>query len=322
MFFSVIIPVYNVEKYLKECVDSILCQTFTNYELILVNDGSKDYSGAICDEYAKQDPRIQVIHKGNGGLSSARNAGTKIAQGEYIVYIDSDDYVMRDDFLQLLFEKSNGADLVLYKHQKYIDDKKELQPCVYSYANIKDEQDFIEKIETLVVDDAYYGMAWIKAIKRALLFEHNIAFEEGLLGEDMEWYYHVVTTAKTMSVIDEPCIAYRQRAGSITSRFRMKNLTDFIYILKKWSKFIAEEIKDERLQRALFGSMAKYYVSLLITYNRVREKEKKQYKKEIKELVWLLQYSKSKRPKLVGKFYSCFGFALTLKVLSIIDKNK
>ena len=86
MFFSVIVPVYNVEKYLNECVDSILSQTFTDYELILVNDGSKDNSGAICDEYAEKDNRVKVVHKENGGLSDARNAGIKVATGDYLFF--------------------------------------------------------------------------------------------------------------------------------------------------------------------------------------------------------------------------------------------
>ena len=106
MYFSVIVPVYNVEKYLSECIDSILCQTFTDFELILVDDGSKDKSGEICDQYAQKDSRIKVIHKENGGLSDARNFGTAASNGKYIVYLDSDDYISDDNFLSLIYEKS------------------------------------------------------------------------------------------------------------------------------------------------------------------------------------------------------------------------
>ena len=93
MFFSVVIPVYNVEKYLSQCVDSILAQSFTDYELILVDDGAKDNSGKICDEYAQKDSRVKVIHKENGGLVSARQAGIKMAVGEYVFHLDGDDAV-------------------------------------------------------------------------------------------------------------------------------------------------------------------------------------------------------------------------------------
>ena len=105
MLFSLILPVYNVELYLKECIVSILKQTYTDYELILVDDGSTDGSGAICDEYAEKEKQIKVIHKANGGSSDARNAGIETAQGEYIIYLDSDDYIISDRFLEKLSEK-------------------------------------------------------------------------------------------------------------------------------------------------------------------------------------------------------------------------
>ena len=101
---SIIVPVYNVEKYLPTCVDSILCQTFTNFELILVDDGSTDRSGIICDEYEKKDTRVKVIHKENGGLSSARNAGLYIAKGKYIGFVDSDDFIDKEMYIVLYDE--------------------------------------------------------------------------------------------------------------------------------------------------------------------------------------------------------------------------
>lgn len=321
MFFSVIVPVYNVEKYLAQCLDSILAQSFKDYEVIVVDDGAKDNSGKICDEYAQKDARVKVIHKVNGGLSDARNAGANKAQGDYIVYIDSDDYILSTDFLQMLHDNVNGADILLYKHQKFFDGKEEMLPCTYSYQNITAEDSYVEKLQKLVEGDAFYGMAWIKAFKRALAAEHNIEFEVGLLGEDMEWNYHLITHASSLNVVDKPFIAYRQRANSITTSTKLKNLTDFIYILEKWSKKINEEIHDETLKKVLFGSMAKYYSNMLITYNRVKEKEKKHYVKQMKNLSWLLKYAMSKRPKMLAKVYRCFGFNLTTMALKLLDKR-
>lgn len=321
MFFSVIVPVYNVEKYLAQCLDSILSQSFKDYELIVVDDGSKDNSGKICDEYAEKDSRVKVIHKINGGLSDARNAGTKAAQGEYIVYIDSDDYVLSDSFLKTLYDNLNGADILLYKHQKFFDGNSDMLPCNYSYSNITVDDKYVEKLKKLVEGDAFYGMAWIKTFKRSLAVDNNIMFEKGLLGEDMEWNYHLITNANSLSVVDEPFIAYRQRANSITTSIKLKNLIDFIYILEKWSKTIREEIANEELKNVLFASMAKYYSNLLITYNRVEEKEKKQYINRIKDLSWVLKYSMSKRPRLVSRVYKLFGLKLTLAALKIIDRR-
>lgn len=120
---SVIIPIYNVEKYLSDCVESVLKQTYTDLEIILVDDGSQDASGQICDDYAKQDSRVQVIHKKNGGLSSARNAGIDQATGQYFFFLDSDDWIA-ENALELLYKeiKSTGSDLALCNMQ-YVDEQ-------------------------------------------------------------------------------------------------------------------------------------------------------------------------------------------------------
>lgn len=231
MLFSVILPVYNVEKYLNECVDSILKQTFNDYELILVDDGSTDNSSKICDELAEKYACIKVLHKKNGGLSDARNAGTRIANGKYIVYVDSDDFILSELFLEKLAEKTSlNPDLIFYKFVKYHEKTAKLDECAFSYASAEKEDYYASKIKRLVEADAFYGMAWIKAIKRSVILDNNIEFEVGLLGEDMEWNYHIITHSCSMELIDEAFVAYRQREGSITSTHKLKNLTDFIYI--------------------------------------------------------------------------------------------
>lgn len=323
MRFSIILPIYNVEKYLKECVDSILKQTFRDYEIILVDDGSTDGSPELCDKLAETDGRIRVLHKKNGGLSDARNAGTNIAKGDYIIYIDSDDFIVRDDFLEKISAKADlSPDLIFYKYQKYYDDNKTFGECLYSYKDAVGEVTYADKITALVKADAFYGMAWIKAIKREIITENNISFEVGLLGEDMEWNYHIIFNSKSIEFIDEPFIAYRQRAGSITSTHKLKNLTDFIYVLEKWSSRIKSDTPDEELKAALFGSLAKYYSNLLVVYARLKDSDKKKYKSRIIELDWLLKYGMSRRPQTIAKIYRIFGFNLTVWALKILDKIK
>ena len=125
MLFSVIIPVYNVEKYLTECIDHLLSQDFQDFELILVDDGSKDNSGIICEEYAKKDKRIIVIHQENAGQAVARNTGTAVAQGEYIIYLDSDDYICDNAFLsELSLKTTEKPDVILYGYKKYFESKR------------------------------------------------------------------------------------------------------------------------------------------------------------------------------------------------------
>ncbi|MBQ4613065.1 MAG: glycosyltransferase [Clostridia bacterium] len=323
MRFSVILPVYNVEKYLQLCVDSVLAQTFNDYELILVDDGSTDGSPQLCDKLAEQDARIRVIHKPNGGLSDARNAGTADAKGDYIIYIDSDDFVLSNTFLEQVADKAaDFPDLIFYKFVKYFDSDGRKEPCRFSYVNAMQQPGYTEQIRALVEADAFYGMAWIKAIKRSLLVDNRIAFEVGLLGEDMEWNYHVVYHARSVSFVDEAFIAYRQREGSITSTHKLKNLTDFIYVLEKWANRIREDDSDTAWKHALYGSLAKYYSNLYVVYARLQDKNKKQYKKQIKALDWLWQYSLSHRPRTVAKIYGILGFNLTIMLLKILDRIK
>ena len=318
MFFSIIVPVYNVEKYLNECVDSILSQTFIDFELILVNDGSKDNSGKICDEYAEKDARVKVIHKENGGLSDARNKGTEIAQGKYIIYIDSDDYLAKRTFLSDVYEKAKlGNDIICYKFRKYFEDTQSLGKCTFSLPDVSKWMTYANKIEKLVCADAFYCSAWTKAIKTSLLKDNGIKFEKGLLGEDQEWYYHVLLKAQSIDGIDEDYIVYRQRANSITSSWKMKNLTDCIYVIEKWKERIYQSGVEEELKNALYHSLAKLYCNLIIGYTNFKNKEKKSEYCRLKKMKDLFQYNKNPRVKTMNKLYKIVGFDLMMFGLKI-----
>ena len=149
--FSIIIPIYNVEKYLTECIESVLNQSFKSFEVILVNDGSPDNCGKICDEFAEKDKRIHVIHKANGGLSDARNAGMRVMTGEFVYFLDSDDYIVDnaiERMVSVITEKR--ADAVSFGYIKIDDDEKELSASgfterTYSFADEKGKLEFIYK---------------------------------------------------------------------------------------------------------------------------------------------------------------------------------
>lgn len=321
MFFSVIVPVYNVEKYLKECVDSILSQTFKDFELILVNDGSKDSSPAICDEYAEKDSRVKVIHKENGGLSDARNVGTKSAEGKYVIYIDSDDYVRENDFLQSIYDKAkNGTEIICYKFSKYFENTNTFGSCQFKFPELNETDTLAEKINKIVKSDAFYCSAWSKSIKLSLLKENNIEFEKGLLGEDQEWYYHVLLVAQSIDGIDKDYIVYRQRANSITSSWKIKNLKDCIYLIEKWNKGIAEANISDEYKNALYNSLAKLYCNLLIGYTNFDNAEKKHYLHQIKALSHLLKYNANPRTATFSKINNLVGFKLMMLSLSILCK--
>lgn len=318
---SVVIPVYNVEKYLEECVNSIITQTYPNFEVILVDDGSKDGSPAICDQFAQSDSRIKVIHKVNGGLSDARNVGTAQAKGEYIVYLDSDDYICDVDFLQKINLKANaGYDVICYKFKKYFEDKDEFAECTFSCPDIEKYESTEQRVTEMVKRDAFYCSAWSKAIRTDILRRNEITFEKGLLGEDQEWYYHVLSKIKTITYIDEAVLVYRQRANSITSSWKMKNLTDCIYVVKKWYEQIPREQITDDYKTALLNSVAKLYCNLLIAYSRFDDANKKKHYAEIKSMKDLLNYQANPRVRTFNKMYRIGGFETLMLGLKIICK--
>lgn len=324
MFFSIVVPIYNVEQYLSECLNSILSQTFTDFELILVDDGSKDNSPLICDEYAQKDERIKVIHKQNGGLSDARNVGTNEAKGSYIVYLDSDDYYCDNDFLTKLYQKASetDADVIAYKFKKYFEDRNEFVECTFNCPDFDKIESLAERIDYLVKQDAFYCSAWSKSFKRIIVSENNIEFEKGLLGEDQEWYYHLLLKTSSIEFLDEPFVVYRQRSNSITSSWKIKNLKDCIYIIEKWSDKIQNSELDNNYKKSLLNSVAKLYCNLLIAYTRFDDKGKKNYFKQIKDLRFLLEYNINPRVNTFYKIYKIGGFGLLMSALKIICKIK
>ncbi|MEE1238342.1 MAG: glycosyltransferase [Acutalibacteraceae bacterium] len=322
MRFSIILPIYNVEKYLKECVDSILKQTFRDYEIILVDDGSTDGSPELCDKLAETYDFIRVIHKANGGAADSRNVGLKSAIGDYILFIDSDDFILSEHFLEDVNNSfSENVDMVLYKYSKFFDDTKNLAECNFSYESAKLKENYADKIYELVKADAFFGMAWIRAIRKDIILDNQIFFETGLTGEDMDWNYELMLNVSNIELLDNIYIAYRQRSGSVTASYKIKNLEDFIHIVEVWSEKL-RFIENDTLKKALLGSLAKNYSNLLIVYSRLTDINKKEYKQRIKKLDWLLKYGMSKRPQTVAKIYRIFGFNLTVSALKILDKIK
>ncbi len=187
---SVIVPCYNVEEYLPKCIESILNQTYRNLEILLVDDGSPDNCGRICDEYAAKDSRIRIIHKKNGGLSDARNAALDVMTGEYVTFIDSDDYVS-DDYVEYLYKiiKESGVKLSVSSYQTFVDD---------SSAEICTNNPLFVKI--VHTNDALTGMfyqqifdtsAWAKMYHRSL-FSDGIRYPKGWLYEDLPTTYRLM----------------------------------------------------------------------------------------------------------------------------------
>lgn len=318
MKFSIIIPVYKVEKYLHECVDSVLNQTFTDFEVILVDDGSPDSCPAICDGYAHADKRVIVVHQKNQGQSGARNTGLKHANGDYVCFIDSDDYLIDDSVLQILADKTiDNPDIVNYKFKEWFEADGHTAECKFDY-NVPTKRRSIADIYCSLIDkDAYYNSAWSKIIRRSLLVDNNIEFERGLLGEDNEWFYHVVMVAKKVDLIDKPLYVYRRRQGSITTTTTRKNLTNQLYVIEKWVDILNANANDPR-KKIVLGSLAKQYCSAVIIYSGLSNVS--DLYSRLKDKSYLLNYTKTKRVVTFRKISGVLGLKGLINLLRIVKK--
>ena len=207
---SVIVPVYNVEKYLDRCVQSIVEQTYSNLEIILVDDGSPDNCGAMCDAWAEKDSRIKVIHQKNGGLSAARNAGVAAATGEYLAFMDSDDYI-RADMYQLLYDRlfADGSDMAACGVEMVFEDGSTKSLTRTGSCVLTNE----EAMEQIITENWLKQPVWYKLYKTELV--RDLLFPVGKYHEDVFWSYQAVARARCVSVFDTPCYFYTQRSGSI-----------------------------------------------------------------------------------------------------------
>ena len=218
MLLSIIVPVYNVEQYLNRCVDSLLDQgTFGDYEIILVDDGSTDNSGQLCDEYQKKTSRIRVIHKENGGLSSARNAGIKATNADYVMFVDSDDYIKSFVLGQLSQKlRTEKLDILVFNFAH-----------IYEKYKIEDNIEFLKEYSEIVSGSQYlidnlkagtmHMMACNKIYKTSLITDNNVFFREGFVHEDEEWSPRVIIHANRVQQIDLIVYGYCIRSDSISS---------------------------------------------------------------------------------------------------------
>ncbi len=247
---SIIVPVYKVEEYLNKCIDSILNQAYKNLEVILVDDGSPDRCGEICDEYAQKDDRVRVVHKQNGGLSDARNAGIDAATGEYLMFVDSDDYI-HPEMAAKLYEAlaRDEADMALCNFL-YVDENGEKTDEENDNSPIKDE--------VLTRDEAfckalrsykkwYYVVAWNKLYKKEIF--KTLRFPYGKVHEDEFVIHKVLGACAKISCISDPLYYYVQRTGSIMSaEYSVKRLDIVEAFFDRTEFFLERNMREEAIR--------------------------------------------------------------------------
>lgn len=258
MLISVIVPIYNVERELDRCVRSIRSQTHRELEIILVDDGSPDGCPAMCDRYAEEDSRIRVIHKENGGLSSARNAGLRIATGEFVLYVDSDDYIEPDSCQRLLAAMQEDVDFVVGGFRE----EKDGQIMIHGHTDLEEGKAYPSRefVIRSIQHNEWYTSAYMSLYRRSFLLDNSLFYKEGILFEDTQLVLKLYLSAGKIACVSYPFYHYVVRSGSIMTSGKQKIMTDTIVeIYNEWMEVIGQ-LDDPEYQRYLYGIMLRFYL--------------------------------------------------------------
>ena len=338
MKLSIIIPVYNVKPYLRQCVGSVLAQTYQDLEIILVDDGSTDGSGQLADEIcstpdsliACEGPEksgdflgalsshcLKCIHKPNGGLSDARNAGLKVATGDYVAFLDSDDvYLLNDGIAQLMaVAQAEHPDVLLFQA---VDIYPHHQSSRKAYdTDYLATHTGIEVFYQLVRTQSFNMSACFQLIRRDLLVEHQIYFEKGLLSEDVDWSLRLWRYVNKVRAINLPLYGYQHREGSISTTYTIRNLRSYEHIFAKFVKLYQERVADDATElywKTVMGYLAQMYTNCLYNYGQLFVQERKENYYILTDHVSLLNHSISMKSNRVVALKRWIGVRLTVWV--------
>lgn len=313
---SFIIPVYNVEHYLRKCVQSVIDQGDFDgaYEIILIDDGSSDSSGQICEELSRKCPFVQVQHQENAGLGAARNAGIRSAGGEFLLFLDADDFIGVNSLGKILHKiQKNRADVYFLNSYKYFGPNR-VQAMNDSQLRLID---FLEKengMKLLAGLRRYPGSACDKLIRRSMIEQHRIFFEEGVVGEDLVWVLKCLLYAQSWHYLDVDYYYYRQnRAGSITSCCDPGRFADQIHAVRQGIA-LAKTAEGKRFQKEIYSMMA-YEAEIALLFFGMLQKQERQRMEVAEDVLELLKYRDTGRTKWIRWSVSRIGVRKTAKLL-------
>ena len=317
MLVSFIVPVYKVEKYLDECVESVIAQTHRDIEIILVDDGSPDNCPMLCDEWAKNDNRIRVVHKPNGGLSDARNAGLRVAQGDYVIFMDSDDFWADEHCLGNLLEEVNltpECDFIGFNCSYYYPSSKKVVKWVEYAPEIQNPIIPEDCIMKLVASGTFPMSACLKIFKRSAL-QNRIEFIKGLYSEDIPWFIELLKKSNCCRFVNQYIYMYRKEVNdSISSSFKLKKFTDILESLAAGVVSVNESWKKEA-NDALLSFWAYEYCILLGMLGYMTQEEKSVWRPKLIQYEWLLKYRLNPKVKLVANLHKFLGRKMTEIIL-------
>ncbi|MFY3790515.1 glycosyltransferase family 2 protein [Ureibacillus sp. MALMAid1270] len=324
---SIIIPVYKTEEYLSECIDSILSQDIDNIEILLINDGSPDKCGEICEDYARRDSRIRVFHRENAGASESRNYGIKNAFGSYIMFLDSDDF-LEEKCMKIIeaIVSENKLDIVLGKFNYYYQSKNDKRTVPFEYdaskVTLREGKEILSYLFDEIPEQTW--AAWRNIYNREFILTNNLFFKRDLvIGEDIDWFIKVMLCAKVVSFNNNPHVCYRlERPESITNSLDLKKCTDSINLSKYWIDFAEDSKLPQTIKQSIYNRFAFNFAAVFLQLNKVSKLERKSLIKLINNNINLLNYSNRANIKLIKLFQKVFGSFITAKLFEFRSRIK
>lgn len=321
---SIIVPVYNAGKYFEECVESVLKQTYNDWELILIDDGSTDGTREKCDNYSKSDNRIKTIYSNRGGVSRARNIGIDSAKGDYLFFMDNDDYWKEDTLLENVIQqiKVQNADIMMYSCITFWPDGRTDETVKDIEIEKVNSNDKASSIKYIVQKDILTRAVWTKAIKRDLFSDNNIRFPEGMRNEDVDVTGKLLLYSKKIGWCDNATYMYRKGTGISQSDQQVSDQTildmkeiciDFIDTVD------AKDISSE-LRTAYYSYIAYPFAVLMMYIGGTKNKQIKKECTQLKKYAKVLKADYNPYVKFINKAYKILGFKNTIRLLSIYNK--
>lgn len=324
MKVSFIIPVYNVESYLEQCVDSILKQSYNDFEIILVNDGSTDNSPIICDSLAKKDNRVKVMHKSNGGQSDARNKGVSIATGEYIIFVDSDDYWIGEDSLQKIMEVVNAnleCDFVGFNCSYYYPESNTYRKWVEYSEDLAVPLNKNSVVIPLVKSGTFPMSPCLKVISRQSMNNMGLHFKTGTLAEDISWFIDLLDGSNKCMFVNMYIYAYRQNVSSSVTQSNSERVYNNLFnIIKDELQKVEKRSFNKESKSAIYSFLAYEYCILLSLLVNLQNSSLK--RKELRNYKWLLNYTLNPKVRKVSLVYKFLGLRMTEFALRIYNKKR
>ena len=302
---------------MSQCIESVLCQTFRDFQLILIDDGSPDRSGEICDSYAQADDRICVVHKPNGGLSDARNVGISYAKGEYVLFLDSDDWWGHEDDLSLIDNalRNDRPDILLFGVKKVFmgSDKTVVR---YSYLNKTGLNKKCKKelLDQIISDGVFPGGAWMLAIRRDFIINNDLYFKKGVTAEDYDWLIKCCIHASNIKLLDRIIYQYRCNVpGSLSDIPRLSSILGMHNAIDNWLKS-----PDKQNLFSITEYVCRIFIILTLTYGRLPDVQRHGVKTLLLSDKKILDMSRSLKNRLIGLLIDAFGIDVFATLLTLL----